>query len=294
MGVWLYANVASGVQEEARKAVEGQLERLRRHAGDQGWEIVGESFDSPPRDGQQRPGFAHVLEVSRSSKFDILLVTTISRVGRDFTRLSVVTDSLRAAGVTIHTLDGPIRFSKRSFTAAPQRLGDVSTSAPEVARAWRRQIVQAGHWPGGRPNFGYRIVRGDDGQCTLALNSSEARVVRRAFELVLYHGPLLHRIARVLNDEGYRTRRGLCWSAAAVAQMLQDPIYSGHLRFRVPLDPNNIEESITGFRISVPPIVARQLFFEVQRTLRLLRRRRLYVARSPRPVPGASNDRRNG
>ena len=270
MRVWVYAYKAGGVSGDGRQAVEEQLDRLRRYARDHRWAIVGETFDLKPSPaGQPRRGLAHVIEAATSSadKFDLLLVTTMSRIGRNIAVVSLIEEKLRAAGVAVQALDGSKAPASLHLPNTNHLLGYVSSSARKVARA-RQQLVEAGHWPGGRPNFGYRLVRGVNGRCTLAVDPNEARVVRYAFQLTIRHGPLLHRVANILNDRGYTTRHGRAWSAVAVDRMLQNQIYRGYLRFRVPLEVNNVEKSITGIGVSVPSIVERKLFFEVQRLLR--------------------------
>jgi ssDNA-binding Zn-finger/Zn-ribbon topoisomerase 1 len=61
-----------------------------------------------------------------------------------------------------------------------------------------------GQWLGGRPPFGYSLNK--DGK-KLIINETEAKVIRQIFELYLKGNSLL-KVANILNEKGYRTRRG--------------------------------------------------------------------------------------
>ena len=76
-------------------------------------------------------------------------------------------------------------------------------------------------WSCGPPPFGYQKVGGK-----LVEVPGEAKVVRRIFELFL---ELKSRagVARRLNEEGVRTRRGAKWHRNAVTYILKNPVYAG-------------------------------------------------------------------
>lgn len=80
----------------------------------------------------------------------------------------------------------------------------------EVARLFGRR-VQSGCWLGGIPSYGYKAIRCANGRLNLTINPNDAKVVRRAFQSALQHGPYSYRVTRILNDEGYVTRQGRPW-----------------------------------------------------------------------------------
>ena len=75
----------------------------------------------------------------------------------------------------------------------------------------------------GRPPYGYRI--GPNGR--LEVVPHEADVVRLVFGMYTEEGLGIRLIARRLNDDGVRTRRGGAWSLAALHDLLRNPAYIG-------------------------------------------------------------------
>ena len=75
----------------------------------------------------------------------------------------------------------------------------------------------------GRPPYGYRLTI--DG--TLSPVEAEAEVVRTIFRLYLDEDLGVRSIARRLNDDGVRTRRGQAWSLVTVRDILRNHAYIG-------------------------------------------------------------------
>ena len=101
-------------------------------------------------------------------------------------------------------------------------------TAPErhrerVREGMRRRALRG--QPLGRPPYGYRVA----GQ-RLEVEPDEADVVREVARMYLREGLGVRRIAAALNDRGLRTRRGGPWSAAAIRDMLRNPVYIGTYR----------------------------------------------------------------
>jgi site-specific DNA recombinase len=82
----------------------------------------------------------------------------------------------------------------------------------------------------GRPPYGYRVgVRR-----RLVIVGDEGSVVRYIFRLYIKDGLGIRRIARRLNEEGLRTRKGGLWSMVTVRDILRNRAYVGtYSRFGV-------------------------------------------------------------
>lgn len=78
----------------------------------------------------------------------------------------------------------------------------------------------------GKTPFGYRI--GAEG--VLEPVVEEAKVVRGIYKLYLNEGIGVRSIARLLNKEGYQTRRGAEWSMVTVRDILRNHAYIGTYR----------------------------------------------------------------
>jgi site-specific DNA recombinase len=82
----------------------------------------------------------------------------------------------------------------------------------------------------GRPPYGYRVGP----ERKLEAVPEEAQVVRYIFRLYLHEGLGIRLIARRLNEEGVKTRRGGNWSMVSIRDILRNRAYVGtYTRFGV-------------------------------------------------------------
>ncbi len=108
-----------------------------------------------------------------------------------------------------------------------------SKPGDKVRDAMRKRAVQGKVL--GRPPYGYSV--GPDGR--LEIVEHEAEVVRRIFNLSL-EGLGIRRIAKRLNEEGYRTRRDGRWSMVTIRDLLRNRVYLGtYRRFGVRVPGNH-------------------------------------------------------
>lgn len=74
----------------------------------------------------------------------------------------------------------------------------------------------------------------------------EAKIVRKIFDLFTEEGYGGIRIAKYLNERGYKTHKGNEWSYSTINNMLRNPVYTGFLCFHktsVPLRWRKEKES---------------------------------------------------
>jgi site-specific DNA recombinase len=118
----------------------------------------------------------------------------------------------------------------------------------------------------GRPPYGYKVgIRR-----RLELVAKEAVVVRYIFRLYLHESLGIRLIARRLNEEGLRTRRGGNWSMVSIRDILRNRVYLGtYSRFGVRVPGSH------------PALITPDDFRAVQD--RLNARRNNYAARQPSP-----------
>ena len=101
----------------------------------------------------------------------------------------------------------------------------------------------------GKPPYGYRIGKAKK----LEEVPQEADVVRLIFRLYLEQDLGLRNIARHLNQEGFRTRRGGNWSLVTIRDILRNRSYTGtYQRFGLRVPRNH------------PPLVSPEAFRRVQ------------------------------
>ena len=138
-------------------------------------------------------------------------------------------------------------------------------SVGERVKAAMRQKAVRGEVLG-RPPYGYRVGM----RRRLVIVPVEGSIVRYIFRLYLKDGLGIRRIARRLNDEQLRTRKGGLWSMVTVRDILRNRAYVG---------------TYSRFGVRVPashrPLIAQEDFLRVQE--RLDERRPLSEARRMSP-----------
>jgi site-specific DNA recombinase len=190
--------------------------------------------------GDERPGLMRLLNsLKPRPSFDAIILSEVSRIGREQTQTGHVFGLFHRAGVRVFSYleDREIALE----TAIDKVMLNLTAFAAELEREKARQRTRdamlrkarAGHVTGGRV-FGYDNVR-VDGHVERRINDREAAVIRRIFELAaLGHG--LRVIANTINAEHLpapRPQRGrpVGWAPSSVRDVLGRPIYRGIIEY---------------------------------------------------------------
>jgi site-specific DNA recombinase len=218
-----------------------------------GYEAAAVFLDAQPTaGGDSMPGFRQMVEFLRSQRnggFIFVAVPDLAGLGEDLTesaRRYFQLASLGASVLTMETGDDLGSELLRSWTAVSKN-GRLS----EKVRAAMRQKAVKGEALG-RPPYGYRVgVRR-----RLQVVPEEGAIVRYIFRLYLKDGLGIRRIARRLNEEEIRTRRGGLWSMVTVRDILRNRAYLGtYSRFGVRVPASH------------PPLISPDDFKRVQERL---------------------------
>jgi DNA invertase Pin-like site-specific DNA recombinase len=223
--------------EEAR-STSRQIDRAMEYARAKGWTVdprwifVDEAVSGA--EWKHRPGW-NALRASLEPKppFSVLIVSELSRIGRDTVRTPAAVLELEEAGVEIRAAltDTPITLADES--------GEIMTVVHSLTASFERRRArqrtydalrrraEAGAVTGGRV-FGYRNQREPGGYVRRVIDDAEAAIVRHIFELYA-DGAGLTRIAKQLNAEGHPSPRGGTgsWAGTAIRDMLRRPLYAG-------------------------------------------------------------------
>lgn len=220
---------------------------------------------SPP-EIKQRAGFRQLVDYLRRTDHGFMIVVARSLEGIGIDRQQAMRRyfQLESLGAQVAFLTGsndPLaelveRWAEES--AEKNKLGD------RVRAAMRRKAVRGEVL--GRPPYGYRV----GSRRRLELIPDEAVVVRYIFRLYLQDGMGIRLIARRLNEEGLRTRRGGNWSMVSIRDILRNRVYLGtYSRFGVRVPGSH------------PALVSPDDFRAVQD--RLSARRNNFAKRQPTP-----------
>lgn len=109
---WIYCCIDA--PEDTHGALKGQYESLETYAAQMNFMVVGFSQDLGSGRNLERPGLQAVLEAAKTGSFQVLLVDSMSRIGRDTGKVQVVMNLLQDCGVSIYSplegkLDGVLK-----------------------------------------------------------------------------------------------------------------------------------------------------------------------------------------
>jgi site-specific DNA recombinase len=212
-----------------------QSESFLAFCNNNGFEAAATFLDpASPADLQ---GFRQMLDFVRlqgAQGFMLVAVSDLMSLGGGPTEAVRRYFQLASLGVPIVSLSNGADM-KSELLEVWSRHRNNGGVAERVKAAMRRKAVKGEAL--GRPPYGYRV----GARRKLAIVPEEGSVVRYIFRLYLKDGLGIRRIARRLNEEGLRTRKGGLWSMVTVRDILRNRAYVGtYSRFgvRVPASHN--------------------------------------------------------
>ena len=200
---------------------------------------------------KKRGEFMQLLKDAERGLFQMVVVKDISRFARNTVDALQSIRKLKAMGINTVFLTanmdsmGDSEFVLTLFSAMAQ---EESNNLSKRVKWGKRINAEKGRVP--QRIFGYDRVD----NFTLAINSEEARIVRKIFNLYTVQGLGCRTISIHLNRDGDRTKFGSDWNARGVRRVLVNPIYCGMLINH----KYEIEDFLTGKQVSIP---AEERFF---------------------------------
>jgi DNA invertase Pin-like site-specific DNA recombinase len=230
----------------------------------EGYEVAGSFADAASSNGHA-PGFRQLVAFLREPDkgFVVVVVPSIQALGGDLRDAARRYFQIEGLGAQIAAMTGTADPAADLVTAWGAQDADTRLSE-RVRAAMRRKAVKGEVL--GRPPYGYKVGN----RRRLELVPEEAVVVRYIFRLYLHEGMGIRLIARRLNGEGLKTRRGGNWSMVSIRDILRNRAYLGtYLRFGVRVPGSHpslvsgddfrlVQDRLNARRTSYAPRVASQ------------------------------------
>lgn len=228
----VYTRVSTVAQADKGTSLDSQFELGEKKGTELGfkvkhWNEGGKSSHHEEISG--RPVLFELFNAIKAGKVKHLWVYDQSRLSRNDQVASLIRYECNKQGVTLYTKDGQYDLSNPQDKFLKQLL-DAVAEFDNATRAERTRIgklrrVQAGHWHGGPPPFGYQIVNKH-----LAVEPKEAKWVQEAFKASAEGAPPSE-IKLLLDSNFVAARRGGLWSLGSVSALLKNTHYKGSYSF---------------------------------------------------------------
>src|SRR5215510_11243308 len=217
-----------------------QIESATAYAERKGWTVdpryIFVDENTSGAEWKHRPGFNALLAaLDPRPPFGVVIVSELSRIGRDTVRTPAAVMRIEEAGVEIRSYLSDAPISLADETSEIHTIFNSLAASFERRRARQRTYdalrrrAEAGAVTGGRV-FGYRNERNGTGYVHRVIDETEAAIVRRIFTLYA-EGDGLTRIAKRLNADGVPAARSGTgsWAPTAVREILRRPLYAGRV-----------------------------------------------------------------
>ena len=177
---------------------------------------------------KNRREFLRMLADAEHGLFDMVVVKDISRFARNTVDLLQSIRKLKSLGIETQFLTanmtsmGNSEFVHTIFGAVAQ---EESANTSKRDKFGQNMNAEKGRVP--NIVYGYDKIIGD--YFNLTINQEEAVVIRQMYQWYIQEGYGVSKIAAMLNDLGYKTKRGCQWTQNAVCRILTNPLYTGKI-----------------------------------------------------------------
>ena len=243
----LYVRMSTDKQEHS---AENQIQVLEGYARRNDLKVVKTYSDEgiSGTKAEKRPAFMRMIEDSSRDIFDIVLIYDSSRFARNLTESLIYKAELRKNNVSLISITEPNLDDDSSLLIDAVLGASNELYSRKLSKSVTRGMVfyvERGNFAT-PPPFGYRKSGG-----VTTIDETEAKLVNIIFK-AFTDKPSWHSVAVMVNDMGYRTRKGAMWGSRDIKRVLMNPAYIGQVQFQgktykgvhKPIVPNELWEEV--------------------------------------------------
>lgn len=257
-----YIRVSTETQAEKGGGLDVQRDAIEKYAKQNGITLEKVFCDAGVSGTQEsRPALDELL-LETLQEGDVVIVHNTSRLWRSIFAQATVMKAVTQAKANIKSIDEP-NFDIYKYQKDPENFmicgmmgmldqWERMTIARKLARG-RTSKANKGDKPSGVCPYGYRYTADKK---HIEPDPAEVPILRQIFTEG-QKGTSLDKIAKLLNDQGSRTRRGNPWQKGSIHLILKNDFYTGVVTHQGKAIPGNHE-----------PLISKVQFGKVQANLR--------------------------
>lgn len=174
----------------------------------------------------KRPEFMTMMQDARKGCFDVIHTKSVSRFARNTVQLLEAVRELRDLGIEVifeKEQISNLQPTSELFLTIAATIAENDLEVDSQRQKWSYQHrFENGWYSIGSSMYGYRMT----GNNTVVIVPEEAEVIRWVYDMYI-SGCGCPTIARVLNQAGFKTGKGLPWRASGILKMLSNEKYMG-------------------------------------------------------------------
>jgi site-specific DNA recombinase len=251
----IYVRVSTEEQAASGTSLRSQIRTLRDEIRNEGQSrpmlFVDDGYSGTL---PHRPGLMELEAAISTGEVSEVRVTALDRLSRDLVLQETLLSRWAKLGVGFKSQREPdLAQADPTRVLIRQVLGAISQYERSViaARMMAGRVARAqqGHWPGGKPAFGF-VLSGHPPKAVI--DPRRAALIREAGERVL-NGERATWIAEDFTRRKIDGPGGKVWDGGYLSRMLRNPIYKGEGRYRVrefvePKTRRKTEHAVNGTR----------------------------------------------
>ena len=255
-----YVRVSTKLQAQEDKAsLPEQINRAREVAKREDWQLI-QVYQDAGKSGtslEHRDGLQQLINDARKGLFSVVIVWDYDRLGRNYVDVGAVREHLRQLGIQTYAISTPASiqdpriYNPKDDEARKilEHTSDLFSEMENNKRAKRMamgkmKVAQDGKIPCKVP-YGYikkKVIFTENGrqkiQSVIEPDGDKLSIVSEMFRLYDEAGYGIRKVVRWLNDQGVSSPTGKKWDYSAIKYVLQNPTYTGVVRWGWRLSQN--------------------------------------------------------
>lgn len=218
-----YIRVSTEEQSREGISLEMQTSKIQTYCDLNDMDLTGivEDAGISGKTIKARPGIQQILQMVKDKTTASVVVYKLDRLARNTIETLEMAQAMDKAGVALHSISEKLdthsamgRFFLTMLAALAQMEREVIAERTKDALAKKKEKNERVSF---RPAWGYALL--DDAK-TIVRDAAEEQMIYRARELK-DEGNSLRKIARTLENEGYRNKEGTFFHHQSIARMLR-------------------------------------------------------------------------
>ncbi len=232
MRVAAYCRVSTDSADQLLSLEAQQIHYKKYIKSHEEWEYAGVYYDTgiTGTKKEKRPALLQLIAECENGNVNYIITKAISRFARNTTDCLELVRKLLALDVCIYFEKENINTgdmeSELMLSILSSLAENESVSLSQNSKWAIKKRYEDGTFIVSTPTYGYENINGK-----MVLNAEESKIVKFMFEQILA-GASTHQIAKTLNQQGNRTKKGGQWYSNTICSILINEKYTGDILFQ--------------------------------------------------------------